>query len=57
MHGGKLRELIRKNSAYPEQFRFSVLKILPKTMADGEVLKRESLYKEKFGTRAIGFNS
>lgn len=53
----KLRDLIGENSAYPEQFRFSVLQILPKTMARDEVLKRESLYKEKFGTRATGLNS
>lgn len=58
-HGGnvQLRELIRGDSAYPEQFRFSVLQILPKTMAREEVLKREKLYKEKLGTRATGLNS
>jgi hypothetical protein len=53
----QLRELIRENSTYPRQFRFSVLQILPKTMAREEVLKREALYKEKFGTRATGLNS
>lgn len=53
----RLRELIRSDSAYPEQFRFSVLQILPKTMTRDEVLKRESLYKHKLGTRATGLNS
>jgi hypothetical protein len=53
----KLRELIRSDSSYPEQFRFSVLQILPKTMAHDEVLKRETLYKHKLGTRATGLNS
>lgn len=53
----RLRELITSNSAYPEQFRFSVLQILPKTMAREEVLKREMLYKNKLGTRATGLNS
>lgn len=53
----RLRELIKRDSAYPEQFRFSVLQILPKTMAPNEVLKREALYKHKLGTRATGLNS
>jgi hypothetical protein len=53
----RLRALIASNPAYPEQFRFSVLQILPKTMARDEVLKREILYKNKFGTRATGLNS
>jgi hypothetical protein len=53
----KLRNLISTDSAYPEQFRFSVLQILPKTMTREEVLKRETLYKHKLGTRATGLNS
>jgi hypothetical protein len=53
----KLRELIRSDSSYPEQFRFSVLQILPKTMARDEVVRRETLYKDKLGTRATGLNS
>jgi hypothetical protein len=52
----RLRELIRRDSSYPEQFRFSVLQILPKTMARDEVLQREMLYKHKLGTRATGLN-
>ena len=53
----RLRELIKRDSAYPEQFRFSVLQILPKTMARREVLQREALYKDKLGTRATGLNT
>jgi len=53
----KLRELINNDSNYPEQFRFSVLQILPKTMARHEVVQRETLYKYKLGTRATGLNS
>jgi hypothetical protein len=58
-HGGnvQLRKLIRKDSSYPQQFRFSVLEILPKTMARERVLQRESLYKQKLGSRATGLNS
>ncbi len=43
--------------AYPAQFRFSVLQILPKTMTRAEILRRERLYKAKLGTRATGLNS
>jgi hypothetical protein len=53
----QLRKLIRKDRSYPEQFRFSVLQILPKTMARDQVLQRETKYKEKLGTRAVGLNS
>ena len=53
----QLLELIQADPAYPERFRFSVLHILPKTMARDEVLKREMLYKQKLGTRATGLNS
>jgi len=57
--GGNVRprELLRRDSEYPEQFRFSVLQILPKTMTPNEVIKRETLYKRKLGSRATGLNS
>jgi hypothetical protein len=53
----QLRELIGSDSSYPGQFRFSVLQILPKTMARDDVVRRETLYKHKLGTRATGLNS
>ena len=53
----KLTKLIQKNPAYPERFRFSVLQILPRTMAREEVIKRETLYKDKLGSKAHGLNS
>ncbi|MGH9429940.1 MAG: GIY-YIG nuclease family protein [Terriglobia bacterium] len=58
-HGGNdhLRHLVRKNASYPEHFRFSVLQILPKTMARKSVIQCESLYKQKLGSRAMGLNS
>jgi hypothetical protein len=59
-HGGntKLRKVIMRDSdTYPEQFRFSLLQILPKTMTRREVIQRETRYKDKLGSRAIGLNS
>lgn len=58
-HGGdvKLKKLIREDSLYPDRFRFSVLHVLPKSMAPKEVIQREVRYKEKLGSRAHGLNS
>jgi hypothetical protein len=58
-HGGnaKLQELILHDPAYPQDFRFSVLQILPRTMARDEVLQRETSYKTKLGSRATGLNA
>jgi hypothetical protein len=57
-HGGnvKLRKLMN-DSDYPKNFRFSVLQILPRTMAKNEIIHRETLYKHKLGSRATGLNS
>lgn len=51
-----LQNLISRQSAYPARFRFSLLQVLPKTMARDEILKREALYKAKLGSRARGLN-
>jgi len=57
-HGGNtlLQDLIRSDPGYPSSFRFSVLQILPKTMAREEILRREAIYKRKLGSRARGLN-
>lgn len=57
-HGGNklLTDLLSKDPAYPERFRFSLLQILPKTLTREEVIGRETLYKQKLGTRASGLN-
>ena len=57
-HGGNvmLRELISTDRSYPDSFRFSVLQVLPKTMTQDEVIRREAIYKSKLGSRAKGLN-
>jgi hypothetical protein len=57
-HGGntKLKALLKKDLIHPNAFRFSVLHVLPKTTAPEEVIRRESLYKIKLGSRATGLN-
>jgi hypothetical protein len=52
----KLRVLMESDTAYPKAFRFSILHILPKTTAPEEVIRRESLYKTKLGSKATGLN-
>ena len=44
---------------YPDRykyFQFSILQILPKTVTNDDVLKMESIYKEKLLTRKFGMN-
>jgi hypothetical protein len=57
-HGGNklLKRLLRKDSAYPAAFSYSILQILPKSFARSEVLEWEHQYKEKLGSRAAGLN-
>ncbi len=57
-HGGnaKLRDLLVTDGAYPNAFRFSILQVLPKTATKPEVIRWESLYKSKLGSRATGLN-
>jgi hypothetical protein len=57
-HGGnaELEKLLQSEEGYPNSFTFSILQILPVTTARAEVLKRESYYKAKLGSRATGLN-
>ena len=58
-HGGNklLRDLIDRDSAYPEAFSYSILQVLPKSFARKEVIKSEQRYKKKLGSRATGLNT
>lgn len=58
-HGGTklLEQLVKDDPAYPNAFRYSVLQVLPKSTKDAEVIRWESQYKLKLGSRAIGLNA
>ena len=58
-HGNNklLKRIIRSNPAFPEAFRYSVLQVLPKSTKDTEVIRWESQYKVKLGSRATGLNA
>lgn len=57
---GHTKEMTDIMNVCPEQhkhFQFSILQILPKNLSDEEVIKIESLYKDKLLTRQFGMNS
>jgi hypothetical protein len=57
-HGGnkKLIELCGEEEDYEQNFQYTILQSLPSNLTGKEVVKVESLYKEKFGSRAFGLN-
>lgn len=59
-HGNdvSLMELWEKDNTYPATyFQWCILEILPLNVTDKYAIDRESLYKEKFGTRKFGYNN
>jgi hypothetical protein len=58
-HGGNklLVELLSNDAEYARNFTFTVLRTLPKTLTDQEVIAKEKLYKDKLGSRVFGLNS
>ncbi|MFF3099533.1 GIY-YIG nuclease family protein [Viridibacillus arvi] len=57
-HGGNamLKELLAIDPNYANNFSFTILQTLPKTLSDIEVIAKEKNYKNKLGTRAFGLN-
>jgi len=57
-HGGnkRLKEICDKDSNVHREFRFSILRTLPKSLTQKEVLDFEDFYKKKLGSRAFGLN-
>lgn len=56
---GENSKMKKKLAEYPERyhdFQFQVLQILPKTLSDDEVIRIESLWKDKLLTRKFGMN-
>ncbi len=57
-HGGnaELKRVLAEGRCVRENFRFTILRTLPKALTMTEVVEHESRYKEKLGTRAFGLN-
>ncbi|MCK5407604.1 MAG: GIY-YIG nuclease family protein [Candidatus Krumholzibacteria bacterium] len=58
-HGGnnQLKKLMEWDPMYAENFNFTILRTLSKTLTQAEIIDYERLYKSKLGTRAFGLNS
>ena len=58
-HGNNktLKELVNNENDYAKNFTFSILMLLPRTMPDHEVIKKETLFKNKLGTNSFGLNN
>lgn len=58
-HGGNklLQQLLLCFPERYKQFQYTILQTLPKTLTNAEVIKYESMYKRKLGTRSFGLNS
>lgn len=58
-HGGNktLKELISKDEKYANNFRFSILMLLPKTITREQAIMKEKLFKNKLGTNSFGLNN
>ncbi len=56
-HGGntELKKLVSSDE-YPNSFQYSILQVLPKTTTPKEVIRWESAYKLKLGSRVTGLN-
>lgn len=58
-HGGN-QQLIALLELYPDRYlalQYSILKILPTALVQDDILKYESIYKKKLGSRVFGLNS
>lgn len=59
-HGNDITlvELLKNDPLYAQKyFQWSILETLPLNIVDTVAIDRESLYKEKFGTRDFGYNN
>ena len=58
-HGNNktLKELIKGDKNYANNFKFSILMLLPSTITADEAIKKERLFKNKLGTNSFGLNN
>lgn len=58
-HGNNktLKELTKSDSDYANNFRFSILMLLPSTITPDQAIAKEKLFKTKLGTNAFGLNN
>lgn len=52
-----LKELIADDPTHGNNFQFSILMLLPRTITPDEAIKKERLFKNKLGTNSFGLNN
>jgi hypothetical protein len=52
-----LKELIASDPIHGNNFQFSILMLLPRTITADEAIKKEQLFKNKLGTNSFGLNN
>jgi hypothetical protein len=52
-----LKELIAVDQTHGNNFQFSILMLLPRTITADEAIKKERLFKNKLGTNSFGLNN
>ena len=52
-----LKELVEGDKDYANNFRFSILMLLPKTITADQAIQKERLFKNKLGTNSFGLNN
>ena len=58
-HGNNktLKELVVSEKNYENNFRFSILMLLPSTVTNKEAIEKEQLFKRKLGTNSFGLTN
>lgn len=52
-----LKELVSQDANYANNFRFSILMLLPSATTADQAIKKEALFKRKLGTNSFGLNN
>ena len=52
-----LKELVTADPTHGNNFQFSILMLLPRTITADEAIKKERLFKNKLGTNSFGLNN
>jgi hypothetical protein len=56
-HNRLLKKLVAADPLHSQNFQFSILMILPRTVTPDEAIKKETLFKKKLGTNSFGLNN
>jgi hypothetical protein len=58
-HGNNktLKELVSADKNYGDNFKFSILMLLPSTITADQAIKKETFFKQKLGTNSFGLNN